>query len=129
METQFLMLLVDQFGKFQNISSWFDLENPPMDVRNDSVRVTHINGQWVQFLVAVTVILRFDLWQIHGETFAILESLLWLKMITRVKYAKFIIIIILIIFYFPLKNYKIDQDEAESNTFNQNLMKLKVVIL
>ena len=43
METQFLRLLVDQFGKFQKISSWFDPENPLMDVRNDSERVTHIN--------------------------------------------------------------------------------------
>ena len=42
METQFLRLLVDQFGKFQKISSWFDPENPLMDVRNDSERVTHI---------------------------------------------------------------------------------------
>ena len=44
METQFLRLLVDQFGKFQKISSWFDPENPLMDVRNDSERVTHINN-------------------------------------------------------------------------------------
>ena len=42
METQFLRLLVDQFGKFQKISSWFDPENPLMDFRNDSERVTHI---------------------------------------------------------------------------------------
>ena len=27
---------MDQFGKFQNISSWFDPENPLMDVGNDS---------------------------------------------------------------------------------------------
>ena len=33
---------MDQFGKFQKISSWFDPENPLMDVRNDSERVTHI---------------------------------------------------------------------------------------
>ena len=31
---------MDQFGKFQKISSWFDPENPLMDVRNDSGRVT-----------------------------------------------------------------------------------------
>ena len=43
METQFLRLLVDQFGKFQKISSWFDPENPLMDVRNDSGRVTLLN--------------------------------------------------------------------------------------
>ena len=43
METQFLRLLVDQFGKFQEISSWFDPENPLIDVLNDSGRVTHIN--------------------------------------------------------------------------------------
>ena len=34
---------MDQFGKFQKISSWFDPENPLMDVRNNSERVTHIN--------------------------------------------------------------------------------------
>ena len=33
---------MDQFGKFQKISSWFDPENPLMDVQNDSERVTHI---------------------------------------------------------------------------------------
>ena len=49
METQFLRLLVDQFGKFQKISSWFDPENPLMDVRNDSERVTHINVQSIYF--------------------------------------------------------------------------------
>ena len=42
METQFLRLLVDQFGKFQKISSWFDPENPLMDVQNDSERVPMI---------------------------------------------------------------------------------------
>lgn len=31
---------MDQFGKFQKISSWFDPENPLMDVRNDSGRMT-----------------------------------------------------------------------------------------
>ena len=36
---------MDQFGKFQKISSWFDPENPLMDVRNDSERVTHITAQ------------------------------------------------------------------------------------
>ena len=34
---------MDQFGKFQKISSWFDPENPLMDVRNDSGRVTHLS--------------------------------------------------------------------------------------
>ena len=43
METQFLRLLVDQFWKFQKISSCFDPENPLMDVWNDSERVTHIS--------------------------------------------------------------------------------------
>ena len=45
METQFLSLLVDQFGKFQKISSWFDPENLLIDVPNDSGRVTHISHQ------------------------------------------------------------------------------------
>ena len=36
---------MDQFGKFQKISSWFDPENPLMDVRNDSGILTHINGE------------------------------------------------------------------------------------
>ena len=42
METQFLRLLVDQFGNFQKISSWLDPENPLMDVQNDSGGVTLI---------------------------------------------------------------------------------------
>ena len=33
---------MDQFGKFQEISSWFDPENPLIDVLNVSGRVTHI---------------------------------------------------------------------------------------
>ena len=42
---------MDQFGKFQRISSSFDPENPLMDVGNDSGILTHLNGQLVQWLI------------------------------------------------------------------------------
>ena len=34
---------MNQFGKFQRISSSFDPENPLMDVGNDSGILTHLN--------------------------------------------------------------------------------------
>ena len=36
---------MNQFGKFQRISSSFDPENPLMDVGNDSGILTHLNEQ------------------------------------------------------------------------------------
>ena len=49
---------MNQFGKFQRISSSFDPENPLMDVGNDSGILTHLSGD-IQLWKTIQIPLMF----------------------------------------------------------------------